>query len=113
MPTSPTTSRAAGPVLLVVPTRAHVENLRVGDLAIDPFGRLRRVTCIAFRDTDINGRAYVGYYTELGNDGAAISNSMKEGELVRTLATSCAYTAAELDAIEREINEQRVGAPAA
>jgi hypothetical protein len=38
---------------------------------------------------------------------------MKEGELLRTVATSNAYTSAELDGIERKANQERTPAPAA
>ena len=96
--------------LLIVPTREEVENLQVGDYAIDALGRMRRVASIAYRGTDINGRVYVGYTTEFGKDGSTMTNSMKEGQLVRTVAASVRYTSAELDAIERRINKERTAA---
>lgn len=95
-----------GPAL-IVPTREEIDNLQVGDLAIDCFGKMSRVVRIAFRGTDLNGRAYVGYNTDLG-PGSTISQSIKEGELVRTLATSRDHTSTALDAIERRINQERI-----
>jgi len=39
-----------------------------------------RVTRIAYRGVSIHGRAYVGFYTELGTEGAQISGSITEGD---------------------------------
>ena len=102
-----TTITTLNDVTLLVPTRDQVETLQVGDLAIDCFGEMRRVTGIFARGYDTNGRAYVCYYTEHG-EGSSISHSMKEGQLVRTVATSRHYTSAELVVIERRM--RRAGA---
>jgi hypothetical protein len=87
-------------VIILIPTREQVENLKEGDLAIDCFGKMRKVTRICHRGVDIHGRAFVGYYTEHGTNGS-ISHGMKEDTLVRTVATSQRYTSAELDSMER------------
>jgi hypothetical protein len=96
----------------MIPTREDIETLKVGDLAPDCFGRMNRVTEIFAQKDDINGRAFVCYYTAFGTSGSC-SHSMKEGELLRTVATSNAYTSAELDAIERKANQERAAAPVA
>jgi hypothetical protein len=94
-----------GPAL-IVPTLADIQNLQVGDLALDCFGKMRRVIDIRFRGTDVYGRAFVGFTTEFG-ENSGISHSLKENELARTVATSNAHASAELDAIERSILADR------
>ena len=95
-----------GPALYV-PTREEVQSLKVGDLAPDAFGRMSEVTEIFGQKDDINGRAFVCYYTRFGSNGGSCSTSMKEGELVRSVAASGRYTSADLIAIERKINAER------
>lgn len=84
-----------------IPTRDFVEDLKVGDIAPSSIGGWRTVKQITYRGDDVNGKAYVGYYVDFGN-GSTLSHSIKEGELVRTLATSNHHTSAELDLIERD-----------
>jgi len=112
MATLETKTDGRSSLIILVPTREEVESLQVGNLALDAFGRMSEVTEIFGRGNDIKGRAYVCYYTRFGANGSC-STSMKEGELVRTVATSGRYTSAELDAIERQINQERTAAPAA
>ena len=100
-----------GPALMI-PSREDIESLKVGDVSPDCFGRMSKVTEIFARKDDINGRAFVCYYTAFGASGSC-SHRMKEGDLLRTVATSNAYTSAELDAIERKANQERAAAPAA
>jgi hypothetical protein len=64
------------------------------------------VVRIAYRGVDINGRAYVGFYTAFGENGT-LSGSYKEGELVRTVPLCSRYTSHELDVIERRAREER------
>jgi hypothetical protein len=96
----------------MIPSREDIESLKVGDVSPDCFGRMSKVTEIFARKDDINGRAFVCYYTAFGASGSC-SHRMKEGDLLRTVATSNAYTSAELDAIERKANQERAAAPAA
>ena len=86
----------------LIPTREQVESLSVGDFALDCWGRLAEVTQVTYRDVDVNGRLFVGYYTR-SLAGGEVSQSIKEGRLVRTLAVCCIHTSAELDAIERRL----------
>lgn len=89
-----------------VPTRDEIKNLKPGDRAIDCFGRPAMVTSIFAQNDDIDGRAFVCYYTRWGQNSEC-SMSMKEGRIVRTVRLSCLHTSAELDQIEREINASR------
>jgi hypothetical protein len=88
--------------LLYMPTREEVESVKEGDLLLSCFGRMERVKNVAYRGTDIHGRAYVGVYLEWGAD-ASISSSYKEGELFITVPLSFAYKSDELRAIECEM----------
>jgi hypothetical protein len=81
------------------PSRKYVESLKVGDLAVNPYGRLSKVVKITFRGDDTNGRAYVGVELENG-EFSTITNSYKQGELVRTLALSAQFTSTQCDEIE-------------
>jgi len=63
----------------------------VGDLAPDCFGKMARVTSITFRGVDVKGKAFVGYYTEYGENNGAISGSMKEDETVSTIQITQAF----------------------
>jgi hypothetical protein len=106
-PTLDLPAHLANPVLHL-PTRSEVLNLRPGDLALDCFGRWARVVSIHARRDDVHGRAFACFYLEFGPRGSTISGSMKEGELVRTVALTRLYNSAELDAIERQLrSEQR------
>jgi len=72
------------------PTRQWVEGLRIGDMAPDCFGRLRPVVDIFARGDDIQGRAFVCYYTKF-SDCSRISGSAKEGELVMSIPAVSEY----------------------
>jgi hypothetical protein len=89
---------------IFIPTRAEIEALKEGDKAPDCFGHLRKITRIYSRGDDLNGRAYVCYYTEFG-PGASISNSLKEAEINRTVALTGKYTSRELDELEERHRE--------
>ena len=80
---------------IFIPTRAEIEALKEGCFAPDCFGKWRKVTRVYARGMDVHGRAYVCYYTEFGPT-SSISNSLKEGELHRTVALTGRYTSHEL-----------------
>lgn len=90
-----------------VPTREQVESLQVGDIAPGCFGpaEVTEIFASGYSIPEDGERAFVCYYTR-HTATSTISASMKEGELVRTLATSNAYTSAELDSIERELRQE-------
>jgi len=72
--------------IIFTPSKSWIENLQVGDLALDCFGKKAPVTSITFRGIDLKGKAYVGFYTRLDMDtSTTISGSAKEGETVSTL----------------------------
>jgi hypothetical protein len=87
---------------IYIPTRDEIEALKEGDLAPDCFGNWRRVTRISARGDDVNGKAYICYYTEFG-PGASISNSLKEGVINRTVALTGKFTSHELDILEKSL----------
>lgn len=87
----------------LVPTREEVYTLKVGDLALDCFGRYSRITRIYAMRDDVHGRAFACFYTEFTPGRSEVSGSYKEGELVRTVPLTCAHTSAELDRIERDL----------
>lgn len=92
-----------------VPTRAEVIALSGGDLALNPWGKWARVVEIFGRGDDVNGKAFVCYYTDEGR-GSRISNSIKEDELTITVDLSRFYTSDQCRAIERQIlNDRKQG----
>ena len=91
---------------IYIPTRAEIEALKEGDLAPDCFGNWKLVTKIYGRGNDLNGKAYVCYYTEFG-PGASISNSLSEGKINRTVALTGKFTSHELDLMEKKHLEDK------
>lgn len=87
----------------LIPTRTQVQNLTVGQLALNCFGNYAEVVSITGQGNDINGKAYVCFTLRFGPH-STISQSYKEGELVITTALSREYTSAQLDMIERKMN---------
>ncbi len=86
-----------------IPTRQEIEDLKVGDEALGIFG-WGRVKEIFARDTDINGKKFVCAYLEYPS-GLVMSQSLKEGELIRTGAVTGKHTSAEVQEIEDNMNE--------
>lgn len=85
---------------IYIPTRVDIEAIKEGRLAPDCFGAWKPVTKIFARGTDQFGRSYVCYYTEF-DENSAISNSLKEGCVNRTVSVTAKYTSQELDEMER------------
>lgn len=83
-----------------IPTREYVMSLKVGDMAPDCFGKLAKVTSVYAQRDDINGKAFVCYYTAFG-ETSTISASLKEGELLRHCGLR--HTSDEISQIEREM----------
>lgn len=92
---------AAAGIVPFVPTLADVESLEVGDSAPFCFG-WSRVVSIAYRGTDVNGKAFVGYDVIFGHN-ATISESIKQDRLVRSVALTRTLNSAECDALERHL----------
>ena len=72
------------------PTKKYVETLGVGNLALDPYGRLSKVVSVDYKGQDIHGKSYVGVSLYQGKS-STISHSFKEGELVLTTALTARY----------------------
>jgi hypothetical protein len=88
-----------------MPTRDEVMNLRAGDLAPDWAGCMRPLVEIYARRDDINGRAFACYC--IADTSGSSSNSIKEGELLRTVALSARYSGDELRQIEARMRAER------
>ena len=89
--------------MLYIPTLHDIESLKVGDMAMDCFGNMRQVSQITIKSTDVNGKAFVLYYTNSLTGNGQISMSMKEDELVRHVGASAKFTSHQLDDIEQDM----------
>lgn len=67
-------------ITAIVPTAADVLELKVGDQAPYIFGT-STVVEITYRGVDVNGKAFVGYYVQFGENGSRMSASLKEDEM--------------------------------
>lgn len=95
--------------LLYMPSREDIENVQVGDLAIDCFGRFSKVVEITCRKNDICGKLFVHYYTEFGPNNGRISMSMKEDEIVRHANIN--LLSHEIDTAEKAMIAEKIPAP--
>jgi len=86
-----------------MPTRDEVLSLQVGDLAPNCFGKLAEVVSIHGRGDDVNGKAFVCYYTSNGPT-SSISHSMKQDRIVRDLQICRFHTSHELDLLDRTVS---------
>ncbi|NBR55088.1 MAG: hypothetical protein EBT82_03850 [Micrococcales bacterium] len=88
------------------PSRKYVESLKVGDPALDPFGKIGRVESVFHVGTSLkDGRRFVCVTIE-GGVLSSCTHSFKEGELVRSVHLTGLYTSAEADKLESELPEQ-------
>lgn len=92
---------------ITFPTREEIENLKVGDLAPDYAGRPAPVTEIFGRGVDVDGRAFVCYYTASPTGNGSSSNAMTEDTVLRGTHVTCHYTSAEIDTIELRLRAER------
>ena len=94
-------------VTVFAPDRDEIERLQPGDQALDCFGRWREVAAISYRGVSpVDGAAYVGFYTPLGDSGR-VSNSYREGEIVRTVSLTGQFPSAEIGLLQRQVNAAR------
>lgn len=91
-------------VLAFMPDSADIENLKVGDFAPDCFGRLKRVVRIHSKREDIHGKPFACFDTENGST-SQISQSLKAGELVRTIALTGLFTSRDCDELEEAMRD--------
>ena len=83
------------------PNKEWIENLKVGDMALDCFGNVSEVVEIFCRSVVVKtGRIFVGYYTKL-DDTSKISHTATEGEIVPTLPLTNKYN--RIDNVPEEI----------
>lgn len=95
----------SNPVIMFVPTEKDVAELKVGDRALNPFGRWAEVTEISFRGTDVRGFQFVGFYTSQGPN-STISGTYKVGELVRHVGLVQKST--DLDDVQAEMVKRKL-----
>ena len=88
------------------PTREEIQALKVGDFTIDCFGKVAEVTQITAQRDDINGRAFVCYYTRFGSNNGAMSMSRKQDTITRTVRVSNKHTSAEIDTLEASLRNE-------
>jgi len=95
--------------MLYIPTRQDIESLKVGDMAMDCFGRMRPIISIRFQGNSADGQAYIGFSVEFGPH-STVSNVYREDELVRHVGTSAKFNSHQLDLIESDMlaNGERV-----
>ena len=84
------------------PSREDVLNLKVGDLAPDYAGRMRKVVEIYGRGMNPKGQAFVCYYVTHGEGDtrSRVSDSLVEDRLHRDINLTRANTSADLDRAE-------------
>ena len=90
------------------PSRENIENLKVGDMAPDPFGKESRVTRIYSQGKlTKNNLAFVLYYVEFGPH-SEMSMDMVEDTIPRTVDLSAKLKSAEIDKMEDELRGTKV-----
>ena len=82
------------------PTRAEVQGLEVGDLALACWGTWQTVTRIYAAGFTPDGLAYALFYTRT-DTGSEISCDYTEGRICRTVPLCNRHTSADLDRMER------------
>ena len=93
-----------------LPSVADVESVAVGKLAPNCFGSEAIVTRISHIGNDIQGKRFVHYVCAMSehdtpHNGCGCSMSMKDGELIRTVALTEIYSSVQCDRLEREMRE--------
>lgn len=83
-----------------IPTKEDIDSVAIGRHELSPFGQWKKVTEIYARGKDEAGRSYVCFYVEMSETGS-ISQSMKEGELIRTLPLCNKLNSAECNELEK------------
>jgi len=65
-------------------TGLDIDNLMVGDIVPNCFGKLMPITSIHHKGTDINGKKFACFYQKF-SDNSTMSNSAKEGQAIYTI----------------------------
>jgi len=90
------------------PTVEDVLKLGPGHLAPNCFGQLAPVAEVFARGRDVEGRWFACYYVHHGDNGGMISESIKEGEIVRTVPLSSRFDSWQITEAEKQLR-QRAG----
>jgi hypothetical protein len=86
------------------PTREDVEGVVVGSLAPDPFGQLKEVTKVFGQGDNVDGEAYVCYYTKL--HGSSVSGSLVQDTLLLDMDITRKASSNEISLIEENLKKQ-------
>lgn len=92
-----------------LPDVDDVESLAPGAMAVDPFGTRQRwipVERVVYRGTDINGKAYVGFYVRNPGENGACSHSYKAGEIVAPFQLMKLLNSDELRSLQKACDER-------
>lgn len=81
-----------------IPDRSYIETLDVGDLTLDNFGRVSKVTDISYRD-----ETCVKFFTSYGYNGAKVNGNLEAERLTRTIPLHTIYNYVELNNLEYEL----------
>lgn len=81
------------------PTAEQIQNLKVGDKALNPYGKWEEVYEIYGRGQNCEGKWFVCFYT--GNYQSSISHSYTENKIVRTLPLTCRFNSAQLSEMDK------------
>ena len=90
-----------------IPSAADVDAVQVGSMAPDCFGRMALVTRVIYRKTGV----HVGYICAMSpsdtvENQCGCSNSIRAGELVRTVQLTQAMNSADCDRLEEVMNRE-------
>jgi hypothetical protein len=94
-----------------IPTLEEVQQIQVGDVALDCFGSLKPVVEIYGRGQDGKDRTYVLFKTQFSDAGSTITGDMTEGVLARTVHLTKYFNSHELDLIEKYLFRRRPHEP--
>lgn len=88
------------------PTQLDIQNMKIGDSAVDCFGQMSTVVEISCIREDIHGVMFCCYWTQFGEGNSRISNSRKEGHITRTAGLSRMYDSHSISRMERKMRQQ-------
>lgn len=65
-------------------TKKQIEDLKVGDLFPNVFGKMKKITDITYKGYDVNGKYFACFKQEFG-ETSTMSNSCKEDQSINIL----------------------------
>ena len=81
-----------------IPDESYIETLDAGDLTLDNFGQVNKVTGIVYRD-----KTRVKFFTSYGRNGSKVGGTLKAERLTRTIPLRGLFNHVELDNLEYEL----------